>query len=129
MLFVDSSVGIILSYKRNWLSLLLGKEKMTFGLKSRDLIKRHAPLMQLYIVLEALSQMKPNKCDSSGAFSEHLKHASTVIAEPLVTCLKVFVTAHLYPFLRATKISFVVRTIVPSHCHPTLVSSLKGLFC
>ena len=38
-------------------------------------------------VLEALSQMKPNKCDSSGVFSEHLKYASTVIAEPLALFL------------------------------------------
>ena len=38
-------------------------------------------------VLEALSQMKPNKCDSSGVFSEHLKHASPVIAEPLALFL------------------------------------------
>ena len=31
-------------------SLLLGKEKMTFGLKSRDLINRHAPPMPLLLM-------------------------------------------------------------------------------
>ena len=91
-------------------------------------------------VLEALSQMKPNKCDSSGVFSEHSKYASTVIAEPLALFLS-SVVRHgympkslrdctlIYLFPRATKIPLVVTTIVPSHCHPTLVSSLKGLFC
>ena len=50
MLFIDSSVGIILSYERNWLSLLLGKEKMTFALTSRDLINHHAPPMHAPVV-------------------------------------------------------------------------------
>ena len=38
-------------------------------------------------------KMQPNKCDSSGVFSEHLKHASTVIAEPLALFLSSVVHA------------------------------------
>ena len=57
MLFVDSSVGIILSYERNWLGLLLGKEKMTFGLKSRDLISHHAPPMPLLLMVIMIARI------------------------------------------------------------------------
>ena len=82
MLFVDSSVGIILSYERNWLSLLLGKRKHDFWSEVKRLNKapvvdgnsdckdiaalfasNFSNLLNRHDVLEALSQMKPNKCD------------------------------------------------------------------
>ena len=51
-------------------------------------------------VMEALGQLKKNKCDACGVSSEHLMHASSALAEPLAIF---FMHYHHVPWIYATK--------------------------